>query len=928
MVEPSGSGVTFLATDIQGSTEMWERYPTAMPRALERHEELLREAIEARGGMIFKNLGDGLFTAFFQAPAAVEAALQGQRSLLGEPWTTPTPVRVRMALHSGHAEERGGDYFGPPVNRVARILGAGHGGQILLSQAVERLVSEHFPEGVALRDLGERSLKDLTQPERLFQLVTSDLPADFPPLNTLDARPHNLPAQPTPIVGRGRDVEEVLRLLLRPGVRLVTLLGPSGAGKSRLGLQVAAEAVDAFRHGVFHVEMAVVHEPEQVPEAILNALGVTAEGEATVHALREHLRSRQLLLVLDNFERVLDAAPFVAELLRWASELTVLVTSQAPLRLGGEHEHLVAPLSVPGPRASRSIERLASYDAVALFTERAQAVVPSFRLQEDNAEAVVEIVRQLDGLPLAIELAAARLKLFSPQAMVGRLSRRFDFLTGGRRDLPDRQRTLRSALEWSYNLLNEHEQALLRRLAVFDGGFTLEAAEQVCVAEDEDIDVVDAVASLVDKSLLRAVTGDGVEPRFERLRTIRDFSLDLLAESGETDRWQRRHAEYFAELAEGADPKHVQQRRDTPEVLARMESEHENIRAALAWALDHNETDLALRLCAGLPAIWLRRGVLDEARRLVDRLQSLTFANDVQRADAINISGRIAQLQGENSPEVIAKFEEALALYRAAGHKPGLARALMNLGNVRARQEAFGEARELFEEALPLYREAQNVFGECGALMNLGDVYLGERDLERAEEMFGQARDTAERNGAPVALSFAVQYLGIVALQRGDLDRAAALHRESMARFQDLGARPNIAWSLYYLGMVARDRGDLAEAREKFLESIERFRDLDFRPGIAIGLLGMATLEARDGRAERASRLLGASRGLSRGTTMTREILEDMARQEVEEAGRAALGDDGFERAVAAGKPLAVDEALELAAGEADRADAETAKTR
>ncbi|MGH7564244.1 MAG: tetratricopeptide repeat protein, partial [Gemmatimonadota bacterium] len=915
---------------------MWERFPREMPPDLERHDQLLREAIEVRGGRIFKNVGDGLFTAFSQAPEAVEAALNGQRSLIGEPWGTPVPVRVRMALHSGQAEERAGDYFGPPVNRVARILGAGHGGQILLSQAVERLVSHRFPEGVALRDLGERSLKDLTQPERIFQLVSEGLPVDFPPLNTLDARPHNLPAQPTPIVGRARELEEVRRLILRPDVRLVTLLGPSGAGKSRLGLQVAAEVVDAFRHGVFHVEMAVVHEPAQVPEAILKALGAQSDGEASEEALREHLRARQILLVLDNFEQVLEAAPCVAELLRAAPDLTVLATSQAPLRLRGEHEYLVSPLAVPGPRGSHSIERLASYDAVALFTERAQAVVPSFRLEPGNAEAVTEIVRQLDGLPLAIELAAARLKLFPPRAMVGRLARRFDFLKGGRRDLPDRQRTLRSALEWSYNLLDQHERALLRRLAVFDGGFTLEDAESVCVAEEEDLDVVDAVASLVDKSLLRPVAGDGGEPRFERLRSIRDFSLDLLEESGEADRWRRRHAEHFADLSdrgrevtlgETADPKN-EQRRDTPEWLSRIESEYENIRAALTWALDSDEAELALRLCLGLPAIWLRRGVLDEARRLVDRLQSLTFADDVQRAHAINISGRVAQVQGENSPEVIAKFEEALALYRAADHKPGTARALMNLGNVRARQEAFEAARELFREALPLYQEIGNVFGECGALMNLGDAYLGEEDLDRAEEMFAEASDTARRKDAPVALSFALQYLGIVAHHRGDLDRAETLYRDSRTRFEALGARPNIAWSLYYLGTVARDRGDLTGAREMVMDALERFRDLDFRPGIAVGLLGVATLEIREGREERAARLLGASGALSRGTTMTRETLEDMARQEVEEAGRAALGDQGFERALAAGKGLGADEALRLSRGEADRQPAEAAETR
>ncbi|HWC06686.1 MAG TPA: adenylate/guanylate cyclase domain-containing protein, partial [Gemmatimonadota bacterium] len=672
MIDAPTGTVTFLATDIQGSTELWERYPSAMAAALQRHDEILRTSVESRDGRIFKNVGDGIFTAFNLAPSAVEAALAGQRSLIDEAWSTPSPLRVRMALHSGQADEREGDYFGPPVNRVARILSAGHGGQILLSQAVERLTSDRFPEGVALRDLGERSLKDLTQPERLFQLVADGLPADFPPLNTLDARPHNLPAQPSPIVGRTREIEEVRRLILRPGVRLVTLLGPSGVGKSRLALQVAAEVVDQFRDGVYHVEMAVVHEPEQVPGAILEALGVKPEGQPSDEALREHLQPREILVLLDNFEQVLDAAPLVADLLRHAPRLTVLVTSQAPLRLRGEHEHPVSTLAVPGPRGPRQIERLASYDAVALFTERAQAVVPSFRLQEDNADAIVEIVRQVDGLPLAIELAAARLKLFSPQAMVSRLSRRFDFLKGGGRDLPDRQRTLRSALEWSYNLLSEEERALFRRQAVFDGGFTLEAAERVTVAEGEDIDVIEIVSSLVDKSLLRSVPGEEGEPRFFRLRSIRDFSLELLEDSGEADVWRRRHAEFFAELAEEGDPGNAP-RHDTPEKLARVQREFENLRAALTWALHHDETDLALRLCRGLPALWFQGGQFAEMRSLVDQLQTLPFEDGVQRAHAINMAGRFAQLRGDNSPEVVAKFEEALALYREAGHQAGTA---------------------------------------------------------------------------------------------------------------------------------------------------------------------------------------------------------------------------------------------------------------
>ena len=909
---PRGT-VTFLATDIQGSTEMWERYPDAMPRALERHEHLLREAVETRGGRVFKNVGDGLFIAFSACPPAVDAALSAQRSLVGEEWPTPAPVRVRMALHSGHAEERAGDYFGPPVNRVARILSAGYGGQILLSQIVERLVADHLPTGAAMRDLGNRSLKDLTEPERIFQLVTPDLPSEFPPLNTLDARPHNLPAQPTPIVGRTREIQAVRDLLLRPDVRLVSLLGSAGTGKTRLGLQVAAEVVDAFRDGVFHVDMAVVHRADQAPEAILKALAIQPEGDA-VEALKTHLRSRETLLVLDNFEQVLEAAPLVADLLRTAGSLTMLVTSQAALKVRGEHEYPVSPLSIPGPRGPHSIERLADSEAVTLFTERAQAVVPSFRLEPANADAVAEIVRQLDGLPLAIELAAARLKLFPPRVMVGRLAQRFDFLKGGRRDLPDRQRTLRSALEWSYNLLDEDERAILRRLAVFDGGFTFGAAAEVCRGEGEDIDVEEVIISLVDKSLLRPVTGEDGEPRFTRLRTIRDFSLDQLEESGETDIWRRRHAEYFAVLAEKVDTTRTEHP-GGPETMVRIEREYENMRAALAWSLDRNETELALRLCR-LPGLWLLGGQFAEMRHLVDRLPSLPFESDVQRADAINMAGRFAQLLGDNSPEVVSRFEEALALYRAAGHQAGTARALMNLGNVRAREGAYEEARRLFREALPLYRELGDVFGESGALMNLGETYLSEDDLDPAEEIFQEARSTAQAKGNPMAMSFALQFMGAVSYQRGDLDEAEARFREALAVFEAFGARPGIAWTWYYLAMIARDRGNIAEARSHFLDVVEWFRENDYRPGIAVALLGLATLEFREGRPETAVQLLGISRALRRGTRMTREAAEEMAEREVEEGGRESLGEAGYERALEEGERLSLERALEIVGGE------------
>jgi len=904
---PTGT-ITFLATDIQGSTEMWERYPSSMPSALERHDALLGSVIEEHGGKVFKNVGDGVFTAFDSAPQAVAAALAAQRQLTEEEWSTPEPLRVRMAIHSGEAEARGGDYFGMALNRVARILAAGHGGQVLLSQAVERLVSERFPEGVALRDLGLRSLKDLTEPERVFQLVMADLPDEFPPLNTLDVRPNNLPAQATAMVGRSREIEEVRKLILRADARVVTLTGPSGTGKTRLGVQVAAEIVDAFEHGVFLVDLAVVREPDRVAMAILEALEVEADGaDDPKRVLAELLTDRQLLLVLDNFEQVLAAAPYVADLMRDAPRLTVLVTSQAPLRIRGEHEYPVPPLSFPNPKRLPPIGKLTDYESVVLFTERARAVVPSFQLSEGNAQAVVEIVHQLDGLPLAIELAAARVKMFPPQALVRRLGRRFDFLTSGTRDLPDRQRTLRGALSWSYNLLNEDEKALFLRQAVFDGGFTIEAAESVCVAEDEHFDVVEVLSSLVDKSLLRLSHGETEEPRFERLRTIRDFSIELLEESGEADRWRRRHAVAFAELAQEVDPSRTSWP-DVPASLAKLAAEYENVRTALYWALGANESALAVRLAGALPAMWFRRGVVEDGRRILEKLESqIDGLSLLDRAHAINLIGRFAQIQGDNSLATIARFEESLALYREAGHDPGVARALMNLGNARSRDGLRDEARQLFEDALGLYKTIGDYFGAAGALMNLGDSYLGEGDIDNAEKWFREAEDIARRTSNKLTLAFVSQYLGVVARHRQDPDTAESRHREGHALFEELGAQTGIIWSQFYLAGLERARGELDRAREMYLEAFDGFRELKLDAGVGCTLSCLAGLEGDAGRLELAVRLLGAANRILETVTITRSTLEPDDCERLLETGRDTLGEETLERLLAEGRALELD---------------------
>lgn len=920
MAEVFSGTITFLATDIQGSTELWERFPQTMPAALEHHEEILRSAVESRGGRVFKNTGDGLLSAFPAAPDALAAALAGQRALLAVQWATPEPIRVRMALHSGHAEARGGDYFGPPVNRVARILAAGHGGQVLLSQAVERLAAEEFPEGAALRDLGERGLKDLIGPERIFQLVTPDLPADFPPLRTLDARPNNLPAQTTPLIGREDEICAVRALLLDQGVRLVTLLGPGGTGKTRLGLQVAAELIDDYRDGVWHVNLAPVQDPAVLPATILETLNVVPEGDhSSLAALQAHLKDRELLLVLDNFEQIIEAAPMVTVLLRSARGLNVLVTSQAALRIQGEHEFPLAPLALPDP-GEDDPDRLADNEAVSLFVQRARAARPSFTLNGENAAAIGTLTHQLDGLPLAIELAAARIKLFTPAAMLTRLERQFEFLTSSGRDRPERHRTLRAAIDWSYGLLDENERKVFQRMAVFDGGFTLESAEAVLTTPDESLDVVAALESLIDKSLLRLVEKGAGEARFERLRTIYAYATETLEQSGEADMWRRRHAEHFAQMAERVVPSGASDPA-TPGILRRLDQEIENLRAAMEWALGWCEASLAVRLSQVLPALWFTGGHLEEGARWIERILACPGLDDgLDRAQALNLHGRLAQIRGDNSPAVVARFEESLALFRAAGHEPGIARALMNLGNVRSRAGSYAEARGLFEESLDLYREIGDDLGIPSALMNLGDAWWNEGDRERAASFFEEARAHGRRTGNQISAAYATQYMGGMRLEAGDADGAEALFEEGQAVFRHVGSRPGLAWSLHALAGVAQARGDLDRARRFYLDALAAHREMEYRPGMADSLLGLAGVESLEGRCDRAARLLGAADTLRQGSLISHSPPDRAAEARIIQRCTEELGLAAFERERETGRALTVAQAL---AGESPQVHAE-----
>jgi len=892
MTHPLGT-VTFLFTDIVGSTQLWERHAGAMHDALERHDALLRGACEARGGHVFHTVGDAFHVAFTSATAAVEAAIEAQRALVAEPWPDTGPLSVRMALHTGQPWQRAGDYFGPALNRCARLVGAAHGGQIVLSRDTADGVRAGLPAGVTLVDLGQHRLRDLTQPEHIFQVASPGLPAEFPRLRTLDTLPNNLPIQLTTFVGRRRE-QKAVRELTRDH-RLVTLTGPGGCGKTRLALQVAADVTKYYHDGAWLVELAAVADPDRVPQAVATALGIreaarprprqnggharaaddagprsappSEDGRQSWHAsLIDYLHPKEMLIVLDNCEHLVDAcARLVEALLQTCPRLRVLATSREALGIAGEIAWPVPSLSLPEPLAAvdpESIDDLIRYEAIRLFIQRARAVLPGFELTPENAAATVQIVRRLDGIPLAIELAAARLKMLSPEQIAERLDDRFRLLTGGSRTAVPRHQTLQAAMDWSFDLLDDGERMLLRRLSVFGGEFDLEAVETICATPSDKRmpPILDLLAQLIDKSLVMLDDTAGA-PRYRLLETVRQYGRDRLVAAGEAVVFRRRHRDWYLALAERAAGE--LQGPDQVNWLTRLAAEHGNLRTALEWSLGGDDPAAGVRLVAALWRFWFVRGYLSEGRDWIERALASGSGADTVRAEALLGAGALAWRQRDYG-QAGAHLARSLALYRALADARGIAQALLFLGRVAQFQGDHAAAATRYEECLGQARAARDRWGIAATLDAMGLLAWQKGDFERAKTLLGDCLALTRKLGDRLGTADALNILGRVAYDQGDYARATRLVEESLEVYRALGDRVAIAYAHHKLGNIALCQGDHAGAAALFEQSRNESQALGEKRGEAYAVNSLGNLARVQGDLAAAEASFGASLALAR----------------------------------------------------------------
>jgi predicted ATPase/class 3 adenylate cyclase len=920
--KPTGT-VTFLFTDIEGSTKLAREYPETWEAARARHHAILRNAIESCNGYVFQIIGDAFCAAFHTAGEALRAATKSQVELYAENWGN-TPVKVRMGIHTGKAEIQDNfEYHGYlAMSRVQRLMSAGHGGQVLISSAAQELLLEDLLENVSLRDLGERRLKDLIRPEHIYQPFIPGLPVDFPPLKTLDFYRHNLQVQLTSFIGREKEVDEIKQFILTH--RLVTLTGVGGTGKTRLSLQVAADLVDQFRDGVWFVELASISDPDLIAQTIVSCLGIPEQpGSTILQLLLDYVRTKKLLLVLDNCEHLIEAsAQLVDTLLSNAPSIKIIATSREALGVSGEVIWHVPSLSLPDVKQMPTIEQLAQYEAVQLFIERASLVQPHFLVTNANAPAVAQICFRLDGIPLAIELAAARIKGLSVEQIAARLDDRFRLLTGGSRTALPRQRTLQAAIDWSYKLLAEAERILLRRLSVFAGGWTLEATEQVCASDELDSDqILDVLLTLVDKCLIVAKT-DGTNPRYHMLETIRQYAQEKLDDSGEANQVRNRHLDYFRSLAEQARP-HF---RDAEQFtwLDRCEIELDNVRAALTWALQGGSVEAGLHLATNLGvdtgAFWVNRGHMKEGREFLEQLLLKSQASGTIDARAAGyFSVAAVEFWLHDFAAGLKHVEQSEALWSQLGppYEAKAAEARVLKINLQTSYDPVEVCRQ-FQENLPIFREVGDRWMMAHILFCIAFSLHESGDLTSARQTYEQSRLLFQECGDGLRVSKDNTDLAGIALEEGRYAEARKLCEEALPFFRQLrfSIRDEPLWML---GAGSIMEGNYAAAKAWYMECLLFENEIGVYNQLAECLIGFASIASSEKRFERAAQLVGAVE--AKAEARLDPPLESFDQTELQRLTRVLLeelGDVKFEVLAAEGRAMSIEQVIALALEKSD----------
>jgi predicted ATPase/class 3 adenylate cyclase/Tfp pilus assembly protein PilF len=945
---PTGT-VTFLFTDIEGSTQLAQQYRSQWETLRERHHAILQSAMDAQNGYVFQIIGDAFCVAFHTAHDGLCAAIEAQKKLQAQNWGE-TNVKVRMGLHTGSAELHVNDYRGYlTMATVQRVMSSAYGGQVLLSNTSANLLRSELPSGVRLRDMKEHRLKGLPDPERLWQMVAPDLQQEFPPLQSLNEIPNNLPIQLSSFIGRKKEVAQVKKGLEKS--RLVTLTGSGGVGKTRLLIEVASQLLEEYPDGVWLVELAPVTDPALVERTVCTALDVSPQGSTSaLQVLLEYLKPRKILLTMDNCEHLIDACAQICDsILHTCPDVRVLASSREALGIEGENAYRVPSLSLPRP--DDDLHTIEESEAVKLFVERAKATLPDFEITQINASLIAQICQRLDGIALAIELAASRIRVLKLEQIAARLTDVFRLLTSGSRTALPRQQTLRAMIDWSYNLLSAEEQVVFKSLSVFSGGWTLEAAEYVC----DNPDMLDLLTRLVDKSLVSVDYEHGEEARYYLLETIRQYAREKLAESGTGEKLREKHVRWMVELSERAEPKlrgHGQL-----EWLERMDNEIDNIRSALEWSL-YNDFDLGLRITSSLMRFWGIRNHEQECIQYVDKLLAKgALSPSPLRAKALGCAAWTAMFP--TTEEKMTFYADTCAeMARQVGDVESLAFSTVMSAIILHWHNDNGEALRLFEESLRLYDQIGSSWGRQSVLSGIGYTSQALGDYERALNSYRESLALCRERGDMEFSHFVLSCLGGFFFQQSQYDQALKYYQESLAAAQmlknrsmqirilenmgdlnvllgwypearalleesisiaqQLGFQWDPAWAFHLLGRLARLQGEYEQAREHYTEGLRLAHRYNSRQSLAWCLAGLAGLAALNNQSKKATRLFGAADAIPElyANLYPHERLE---LEEISGMVRNYLKDEAFQIAYETGRQMSMSEVITYVLEEPDK---------